>query len=144
MAIRASWCCGPSFRRPYHVKMKSTDLAFTETPDRMTRAVNSPGWSEVGRLHLDMVRAGPPTLLHASSYARVAACARSQRRHWGSPSEVLGCLEVSLGLGLGLGLGLQSARVRVRASYCDRSAQTYSYLSPSPVRNQQKSHSRDP
>ena len=88
--------------------MKSTDLAFTETLDRTARAVNSPGWSEVGRLHLDMVRAGPPTLLHASSYARVAACARSQRRHWGSPSEVLGCLEVSLGLGLGLGLGLQS------------------------------------
>ena len=108
MAIRASWCCGPSFRRPYHVKMKSTDLAYTETPDRMTRAVNSPGWSEVGRLHLDMVRAGPPTLLHASSYARVAACARSPSRHWGSPSEVSGCLEVSLGLGLGLGLGLQS------------------------------------
>ena len=26
-----------------------------------------------------------------------------------------------------------TVRVRVRASYCDRSAQTYSYLSPSPV-----------
>ena len=44
--------------RPYHVKMKSTDLAPPRTIDRTGHAVRSLRESEVGRLHLDMVR--PP------------------------------------------------------------------------------------
>ena len=42
--------------RPYHVKMKSTDLAPPRTIDRTGRAVKSLCESEVGRLHLDMIR----------------------------------------------------------------------------------------